>query len=244
MHRCLASLLLVGSLILAGQFAFARPLLAETPSHATSEHRSLYRGKPLSFYVSQARIARQRADALRSIGDFGSEAASALPELVAGLQDRDVNVKVAAAWAISQVSPSTNEATIQALGQALSDADPRVRSLAAVALRHIGPKAAETVPLLIAALDDPVAFVRAPAADALGAIGPAARDAVGPLSKRLTVKDEQVFVLRSIAYALGNIGPDARSALPALEQALKMVRVSYAAQSAILKIKGLPVPSY
>jgi hypothetical protein len=32
--------------------------------------------------------------------------------------------------------------------------------------------------------------------------------------------------------------------LPSLEESLKMVRVSYAAQLAILKIKGQPVPSY
>jgi hypothetical protein len=36
----------------------------------------------------------------------------------------------------------------------------------------------------------------------------------------------------------------AASALPALEQALKMHRVSYAAQEAILKIKGQPVPAW
>jgi HEAT repeat protein len=119
-----------------------------------------------------------------------------------------------------------------------------VRSLAAVALRPIGPGAAAAVPQLVACLDDPVSYVRAPAADALGAIGPAARNATGPLSKRLLVKDEQAFVLRSVAYALGDIGPDARSALPSLEESLKMVRVSYAAQLAILKIKGQPVPSY
>ena len=51
-----------------------------------------------------------------------------------------------------------------------------------------------------------------------------------------------VFVLRSLASALGNIGPPAVSALPALEQVLKINRVRWAAQEAILKIKGEPVP--
>ena len=211
---------------------------------ALSNEPSTYRGRPLSSYLTQAQTTTLRADALRSIGSFGSEAVAALPQLVASLQDPDAQVRMAAAWAISQVAPSTSAATVKALEQALSDTEPRVRSLAAVALRQIGPGAADAVPQLIASLDDAVAFVRAPAADALGAIGPAARDAVSALAKRLTVKDEQVFVLRSVAYALGNIGPDARSALPALEGALKLVRVSYAAQSAILRIKGLPVPSY
>jgi HEAT repeat protein len=244
--RCLlASFLLLGSTVLITQ-----PLLAQNGSvdtHSTGEihqEHSTYRGKPLSYYLAQSQTASLRADALRSIGSFGSEAVPALPQLIAALKDPDLQVRMAAAWAISQTAPSANAGTVKALEQALSDSNPRMRSLAAVALRQIGSGAADAIPQLIACLDDPVAFVRAPAADALGAIGPAARPAVGPLSKRLLVKDEQVFVLRSIAYALGNIGPDARSAIPALEEALKMVRVSYAAQSAILKIKGLPVPSY
>ena len=65
-----------------------------------------------------------------------------------------------------------------------------------------------------------------------------------PLSERLLTTGEQVYVLRSIAAALGNIGPDATGALPALDQALKMHRVTYTAQEAILKIKKEPVPAW
>ena len=93
------------------------------------------------------------------------------------------------------------------------------------------------------ALDDPSPSVRAVAADALGNLGPAAKPVVETLSRHLLgVNEPIVFVLRSVATALGNIGPVASSALPALEQALKMHRVSYAAQEAIYKIKGEPVP--
>lgn len=236
------------SLLIGSALLVALPVLAQTGSNQThppaSREHSTYRGKSLSFYLEQSQTATLRADALRSVGSFGSQAVTALPQLIAGLWDDDVQVRMAAAWAIAQVAPSTNAATVKALEQALSDSNPRVRSMAAVALRQIGPAAADAVPQLIIALNDPVPFVRAPAADALGAIGPAARGAVAPLAGRLGVKDEQVFVLRSISYALGNIGPDAGAAIPALQEALKMVRVSYAAQSAILKIKGLPVPSY
>jgi HEAT repeat protein len=77
----------------------------------------------------------------------------------------------------------------------------------------------------------------------LGNLGPAAKPVVETLSRHLAGAGEPVvFVLRSLATALGNIGPAAASALPALEQALKMQRVSYAAQEAILKIMGEPVP--
>ena len=244
--RCsLALFLLLGSML-----QWPSPVLAQDGNgeisgrgNISKEH-STYRGRPLSFYLAQLQIKTLRADALRSVGSFGPEASPALPQLVACLQDSDVEVRVATAWAISQVASSASGTAVKPLQQALSDTNARVRSLAAVALRQVGTGAAAAIPQLVASLDDPVAFVRAPAADALGAIGPAAREAVGPLAKRLAAKDEQIFVLRSIAYALGNIGPDARSALPALEDAKKMVRVSYAAQSAILKIKGLPVSNY
>jgi HEAT repeat protein len=241
--RCLPAALSLVIGLSAVTFAQTAPGRAESKTMAQHDHPT-YRGKPLSFYLIQSQTPDLRADALRSIGSFGADAASALPQLTAGLRDSDMHVRMAAAWAISQVAPATTAGTVKALEQALSDESPRVRSLAAVALRQIGPAAADAVPQLAAALDDPVAFVRAPAADALGAIGPAARRAVDPLAKRLIVKDEQVFVLRSVSYALGNIGPDARAALPALEEALKMIRVSYAAQSAILKIKSLPAQTY
>ncbi|MGH7870115.1 MAG: HEAT repeat domain-containing protein, partial [Candidatus Dormibacteraceae bacterium] len=112
------------------------------------------------------------------------------------------------------------------------------------ALEAMGPAAAPALPELVHALIDPVDYVRVPAADALGAMGPAAHAAVHPLAERLRAKDEQVMVLRSVATALGNIGPDARDALPALEQTLKQLRVSYAAEAAILKIEGKPVPTW
>jgi HEAT repeat protein len=107
----------------------------------------------------------------------------------------------------------------------------------------MGPAAAKAIPGLVKALDDASPAVRAVAADALGNLGPAAVPVVEALSSHLLGGHEPVvFVLRSVATALGNIGPAAASALPALEQALKMQRVSYAAQEAILKIKGEPVP--
>jgi HEAT repeat protein len=127
---------------------------------------------------------------------------------------------------------------------ALSDSSPQVRDLAALALKAMGPTAAPAVPELIAALSDPVAYVRAPVADALGAIGPAAGAAVHPLAERLLAKDEQGLVLSSIASALGDIGLQAKDALPALQQALSTRRVGAAAQEAILKIEGKPVPTW
>ena len=203
----------------------------------------IYRGLPLSAYRDKLRDATDasRPDAVRAIGAFGEDASPAVGEVAAGLNDPNSQVRSAAAWALSQMGPK-GAASVPALAKALSDSSPRVQGLAAIALKEMGPTAALAVPDLVGALSDPVAYVRAAAANALGAIGPAARAAVHPLAERLMAKDEQGLVLGSVATALGDIGPDAKGALPALQQVLKLRRVGSAAQEAILKIEGKPVP--
>ncbi len=205
----------------------------------------LYRGKPLATYREELRraSASDRADVLRAIGSFGEDGSVATTDVASALADPDAQVRGAAAWALSQLGANGSSA-VPALARALSDPNPRVRSLAGVALESMGTAAASAVPNLIDALKDPVDYVRVPAADALGAIGPAARAAVPALAQSLLVKDEQVMVLRSAAAALGNVGPDAKDALPALEQVRKISRASYAADAAILKIEGKPVPTW
>ncbi len=203
----------------------------------------IYRGLPLSAYRDKLRDATDasRPDAVRAIGAFGEDAGPAVSEVAAGLNDPNSQVRSAAAWALSQMGPK-GSSSVPALAKALSDSSPRVQGLAAIALKEMGATAAPAVPDLVGALSDPVAYVRAAAANALGAIGPAARAAVHPLAERLLAKDEQGLVLASVATALGDIGPDAKGALPALQQVLKMRRVGSAAQEAILKIEGKPVP--
>jgi hypothetical protein len=206
---------------------------------------SIYRGLPLSAYRDKLKHATEpaRPDVVRAIGAFGEDAAPAVSEVAEALNDPNSQVRSAAAWALSQIGPK-GAAAVPVLAKALSDSSPRVQGLAAIALKEMGAIAAPAVPDLVGALSDPVAYVRAAAAKALGAIGPAARAAVHPLAERLLAKDEQGLVLGSVATALGDIGPDAKDALPALQQALKMRRVGSAAQEAILKIEGKPVPTW
>jgi len=215
------------------------------PPSALQTGGILFRGRPLSAYVQQLRhtSGTNRAEVIRAIGAFGEDAGLAVKAVGEAFVDPDPHVRAAGAWALSQIGASGASA-IPVLEKALVDMNPRVRSLSAVALRSMGPKAVDAVPALVQALSDPAAYVRAPAADAIGSVGPAAKDAVKPLSERLLTTGEQVYVLRSIAAALGNIGPDATGALPALDQALKMHRVTYTAQEAILKIKKEPVPAW
>jgi hypothetical protein len=205
----------------------------------------LYRGKPLGAYIARLQTAseQERPILIRAIGSFGSDATSASPELIAALSDPTPVVRSAAAAALAQIGPHNNQAAVPALAKALSDPAPEVRDLAAIALGSIGSRASPAVPELARALNDPVDYVRAPAADALGSIGPKASAAVQPLTAKLMTTD-QGFVLASVAYALGDIGPAARDALPALQQVLQQRRVGSAAQEAILKIQGKPVPIY
>jgi hypothetical protein len=108
----------------------------------------------------------------------------------------------------------------------------------------MGKKAVAAIPELIHALNDPVNYVRASAANVFGAMGPAAQPAVGPLTEKLLLKDEDRFVRGNAAYALGDIGPAAKEALPALQKAVETRRWDAAAKEAILKIEGKPVPTY
>ncbi len=228
----------------AAESASRESQTASNPS-AHSSSASVYRDRPLSFYAQEVKRGggHERAGAVRAIGAFGPDAAPAIDELAKALSDPDPGVRIAAAWALSQME-SAGAPGVPGLKKSLSDPDPRVRCLSAVALRSIGPKAANAVPELIQALKDSEAYVRAPAADALGSIGPAAKPAVPALAERLLNNPEQAYVWRSAASALGNIGPDAAGALPALQKALTMYRVVYTAQEAILKIKKEPVPSW
>ncbi len=217
---------------------------AKERQRAASGAGPVYRGQPLAFYLKSMQGGGdiQRAEALRTAGYFGADAASAVPALIAALSGSSPIERSAAAGSLAQIGPSA-AAAAPALVKALSDPSPLVRDMAAIALRALGPKALLAVPELIRALDDPLNYVRAPAADALGAIGPGAKPAVAALSARLLRPDEDGFVVTSVAAALGEIGPLAKEAIPALQQVLTKRRVP-AAQEAILKIEGKPVPTY
>ena len=223
------------------------PAVAELPADLPrSSVGPVYRGVALPAYLQALRSTSEagRPGLLRAIGAFGADAGAAVSDVAKALNASDPAIRAAAAWALSQMGPAA-EPAVQPLGRALADPDARVRSLSAVALRAMGRHALGAMPDLVKALDNPSPYVRALAADALGNLGSAARPVVEVLSRHLLPANEQVvFVLRSIASALGEIGPQAASALPALEQALKLPRVTYTAQEAIHKIKGEPVSTW
>jgi len=214
--------------------------LAVAPLSAPSD-APLFRGAGLEKYRRELRAgpAAGRAALLRAIGSFGDDGAAAVGDLSQALGDPEVEVRAAAAWALGQM-PHAGTPAVPALEVCLADASIRVRSSSAAALRALGPAAGKAMGGLVKALDDSSPPVRALAADALGNLGPAGKPVVEALARHLG-GEQVVYVMRSEATALGNIGPGAASALPALEQAMKIPRVSYTAEEAIHKIKGEPV---
>jgi Protein of unknown function (DUF2961)/HEAT repeats/HEAT repeat/PBS lyase HEAT-like repeat len=205
-----------------------------------------YRGRPLSFYEGKLKSdqAWEKVQAARAVGSFGGEGASAVPDLTKALTEKDEGLREAAAWSLGQIGPRAAGQAVPALAKALTDESAKVRCVAAIGLREMGVKAAPAIPELIHALDDPVNYVRASAATAFGAMGEAAQPAVGALAAKLMLQGEDGFVQLNSAYALGDIGPAAKDALPALQHALATRRAEAAAEAAILKIQGKPVPRY
>ena len=124
-----------------------------------------------------------------TLGNLGSAAAGAVPDLVHALSRDDTNAVVAGS--LARIGPAAAEA-VPALVQALRSEDADRRWRAARTLGRIGPPARAAVEPLVDALGDPNGAVRQHAARALGRIGPAARPAAAALQRATGDSDPQV----------------------------------------------------
>jgi hypothetical protein len=127
-------------------------------------------------------------------------------------------------------------ADVPGLIRTLSDPDPVLRGMAALALRDKGVGAAAALTALAASLRDPDTGVRMVAADAIAKQGKAAAAVLDALIAAAGNPQEHVHVQRSLALALGAIGPAAASAVPVLHQLEKIPRVRFTAATAIRQI--------
>ncbi len=141
---------------------------------------------------------------------------TAVPALVGALDDRDPEVRAAAAGALGALGGAA-EPAVPGLAGSLRDEQEAVRTAAAAALGALGPRSRAAAPALFAALDDPRANVRATAAQALARLELTA-EWVSSLAKALGNSDG--YVRAFAAWSLGNLGPGARDAVPALVEAL------------------------
>jgi hypothetical protein len=179
-----------------------------------------------------------QAAELRRLGQRG---AASVEQMRKGFAGPSQSAREAAAWAATQ-APARVPQLLAVLRTALGDPDPVVRGLAAVALRNCGSCSEPALPELITAVNDSDPNVRIASADALARLGGKAAPAVAALIKAGQAPNEHPHVLRSVASALGAIGPAAAPALPVLEQMRQLIRVRWAAQSAIARIQGRAAP--
>jgi HEAT repeat protein len=181
--------------------------------------------------------------ALAEIDPAGS-APTAIPILLAFLDDKDAALRLEAAKALGAFGPSAAKFAPDVL-ERIRSSDAAVRGALLEAVRAMGVNAAEVVvdlyaksgdtsaswlPAVVNELGEAVVApavkrlssddkaVRASAAQVLGLAGAAARGAAPQLVAALD--DPAGVVRRRAAEALGAIGADARVALPALERLL------------------------
>ena len=179
--------------------------------------------------------SRIRSNAARTLGEVGPGAKDAVPDLIQALQDSDENVGHAAIDALERMKLEPDVAipifinllkskdyylshtasdnlveigkeAIPHLIDVLKSDSPNARTIAAVALGKIQPKATEAVPALSEALKDEDWDVRMRSADALGEIGAEAKAAIPFLINAMGDGNEGV---RSAAVdALKKIGTE------------------------------------
>jgi len=181
--------------------------------------------------------ATDPADAMRRLGAEGPGAASHMDSVLRALRSPRSDVRIAAAWTLTQMSADAAPAA-DSMGVALADSNAIVRGLLAIALRDVPKLSDATGNTLIAHLADPDENVRMVVANAIATHPDVARRGMAQLIAAAQVPGQHRHVLRSIADALGAIGPDAKPALPVLEQMAKQPLVRWQAEAAIRAISG------
>src|SRR2546422_188730 len=147
---------------------------------------------------------------------LGSEAASAVPDLIEALNDPRIQWNAVAALGNAG---SDGKSALPALNRLLDTGSNRDRLNIAAAIYKIDPTQSAAFAIIIDALkqkNDPK--LRRDAAWTLRAMGPVARDAVSDLVE--AVKDQNLEVWRTALDALKKIATDNRAAIPALLEKL------------------------
>ena len=213
-------------------------------------------------------VAGVRIETCEILGHQGVAAASAVPDLLVVLADKDELVVRAAATALGDIH-SNAAVCVPALRKLLDSKSVPVRIVASQALAEFGPEATPAVSALLPLLKDSHAPVRAAAAGALGATKDGRVDVVGALIGLLsdenaavtmkaanglsqigeaavpalvrTLKDEKFRVLA--IEILGEIGPEARAAVPSLLELMTRGDVNAAVRHEAMIALGLMGPA-
>jgi hypothetical protein len=151
------------------------------------------------------------------LGDYGAEAAAAVPVIVEEVRGTSM-YRFKAAEALARIDPARARKEAAPVLRGLLET-PALRVAAASALLRVEPGSKEALAVLQAALADPNLYIRQQVADVLGSAGPEARGAAPALRKAL--KDESAFVRLNAAAALWRLTGEAETARPVLVAALK-----------------------
>ncbi|MDB5392237.1 MAG: repeat-containing protein [Planctomycetaceae bacterium] len=160
----------------------AVPLLTEflKTKHTVIVARALseYRGAASSALPELIKLLEDKSQstevrwsAARTIGKIGPASLSAVPVLIAHINDEAPTIREHCAEAIGDIGPTAVEG-VPALIVALKDVDQRVRRDAVRSLGYIGPEARTALPEIKKLLKDPVQRVKDATLTALKAIAP------------------------------------------------------------------------
>lgn len=157
-----------------------------------------------------------RARAAQILGAAGKDARAAVPALIKALDDKDLNVRLKAAFALPEI-PGAGPAVAQHFASGEGN-----RISAALARAAMGPEGADAVPTLLPVLDSAKRDERWLVYNtlrALGRVGPAA-DTAGPKLQGLLDHKDSLYA-DTAAAALGRIDPTNPALLGTLQKWLK-----------------------
>lgn len=179
-------------------------------------------GRPVSTVLLDAlsdKTWKFRYRAADGLASLGSEAAPALPALLAVLQspgkrdDYDTPEYIGAA-----IYRIAREEGASAVLQLLRTGGEEQRQQAARALGAMGPCSEEVLSALVEMASEERFMTRVYAICALGKFGDKATPAVSIITRALEDESEPGIVALTAVEALGQIGPTARAAIPAIER--------------------------
>jgi HEAT repeat protein len=160
--------------------------------------------------------AAQRVQAVRSLGEIGPEARSAIPRLMTLLNDQtsaeSIYVTVGDS-AVDTLVEIGSEAVFE-LTNAVKEDDSETARAAAVALERIGPKAWPALPALIGRVNSPDVVLRHQLIDSISELDQTGETAIPVLLPML--RDHEPEIREAAASALGSYGTDSADAIDAL----------------------------
>lgn len=170
-------------------------------------------GQVLNKDFSNRLIARERQRSLLALQVLGPVASPLVPEIAAMITNANPDIADVAFAALTRINAPD---CVPPLVRTLTDGSAILRPSAVVSLGSLRGVARDSVPALVAVLNNrnENENVRFEAARALGLIGRDPKLAVPALTRSLS--ETNLLLVRAAAVALGAFGSDAESALPAL----------------------------